>query len=30
MQTFDLKKQFTEGYGWNKDFKFEILFQIVE
>lgn len=26
MQTFDLKKQFTEGYGWNKDFKFEIIF----
>ena len=26
MQTFDLKKQFTEGYGWNKDFKFEIVF----
>src|SRR5574344_90408 len=26
MQTFNLKKQFTEGYGWNKDFKFEIIF----
>lgn len=26
MQTFDLKKQFTEGYGWAKDFKFEIIF----
>ena len=26
MQTFDLKKKFTEGYGWNKDFKFEIIF----
>ena len=26
MQTLDLKKQFTEGYGWSKDFKFEIIF----
>lgn len=26
MQTFDLKKQFTEGYGWATDFKFEIVF----
>ena len=26
MQTFDLKKQFNEGYGWNKDFKFEIVY----
>ena len=26
MRTFDLKKQFTDGYGWNKDFKFEIIF----
>ena len=26
MQTFNLNKQFTEGYGWNKDFKFEIVF----
>ena len=26
MQAFDLKKQFTDGYGWNKDFKFEIIF----
>jgi hypothetical protein len=26
MKAFDLKKQFTEGYGWNKDFKFEIIF----
>ena len=26
MQTFDLKKQFTEGFGWTKDFKFEIIF----
>ena len=26
MQTLDLKKQFTEGYGWDKDFKFEIIF----
>ena len=26
MQIFDLKKQFTEGYGWDKDFKFEIIF----
>lgn len=26
MQTFDLKKQFTEGYGWNEGFKFEIKF----
>ena len=26
MQTFDLKKQFTDGYGWEKGFKFEIIF----
>ena len=26
MQTFDLKKQFSEGFGWTKDFKFEIIF----
>ena len=27
MQTFDLKKLFTDkNYGWNKDFKFEIIF----
>ena len=26
MQIFDLKRVFTEGYGWNKDFKFEIIF----
>ena len=26
MQAFDLKKQFSEGYDWNKDFKFEIKF----
>ena len=26
MQKFDLKKLFTEGFGWNKDFKFEIIF----
>ena len=26
MQAFDLKKQLTEGYGWAKDFKFEIIF----
>ena len=26
MQKFDLKKQFTNGSGWNKDFKFEIIF----
>ena len=26
MQVFDLKKLFTIGYGWNKDFKFEIIF----
>ena len=26
MQTFDLNKLFTEGYGWNKDFKFEIIY----
>ena len=26
MQTFNLNKQFTEGYGWTKDFKFEIVF----
>ena len=26
MQTFDLKKQFTNGYGWTTDFKFEIIF----
>lgn len=25
-QTFDLKKIFLEGYGWSKDFKFEIVF----
>ena len=27
MQTFDLKKLFTDkNYGWDKDFKFEIIF----
>ena len=27
MRTFDLKKQFTDkNYGWDKDFKFEIIF----
>ena len=27
MQTFDLKKQFSDkNYGWDKDFKFEIVF----
>ena len=26
MQTFDLKKLFYEGFGWTKDFKFEIIF----
>ena len=26
MQKFDLKKLFTEGFGWTKDFKFEIVF----
>ena len=27
MQTFDLKKQFTDkNYGWNEGFKFEIIF----
>ena len=26
MQKFDIKKQFTDGYGWDKDFKFEIIF----
>ena len=26
MQKFDLKKLFNEGFGWTKDFKFEIIF----
>lgn len=26
MQAFDLKKQFSDGYGWDKGFKFEIIF----
>ena len=26
MQKFDIKKQFSEGFGWTKDFKFEIVF----
>ena len=26
MQTFDIKKQFSDGYGWNEGFKFEIIF----
>ena len=26
MQKFDLKKLYNEGFGWTKDFKFEIIF----